>query len=322
MNSVLFNLKNSSVMITGATGKIGMAIIEKLIFLNENYNYNIKIIGLARNKTKIDCTQFNIDWIVQDIKEKINYAKKIDYLIHCAGPTDSLSFFNKPIETINTIYRGTKNILEYSKRNKIISAVFLSSLEIYGINNSEEKIEEKDYKYVDPLDVRSSYVLAKKLSENLCVSYMKEHNVPIKIARLTQVISKFERGDKRFINYLMESIIDKKQIILRTKGELKRNYISIEDTLNAIFFILIKGKSGDAYNVANENIYYSAFELASYVSQKFLGNKIKINEEQNTEFSKKTVLNLSTKKLRKLGWKPNENLDEILMNFTNFKMKG
>ena len=170
--------------------------------------------------------------------------------------------------------------------------------------------------------MRSSYVLAKKLSENLCVSYMKEHNVPIKIARLTQVISKFERGDKRFINYLMESIIDKKQIILRTKGELKRNYISIEDTLNAIFFILIKGKSGDAYNVANENIYYSAFELASYVSQKFLGNKIKINEEQNTEFSKKTVLNLSTKKLRKLGWKPNENLDEILMNFTNFKMKG
>ena len=228
-------------------------------------------------------------------KRKDKLCKKIDYLIHCAGPTDSLSFFNKPIETINTIYGGTKNILEYSKRKKIISAVFLSSLEIYGINNSEEKIEEKDYKYVDPLDVRSSYVLAKKLSENLCVSYMKEHNVPIKIARLTQVISKFERGDKRFINYLMESIIDKKQIILRTKGELKRNYISIEDTLNAIFFILIKGKSGDAYNVANENIYYSAFELASYVSQKFLGNKIKINEEQNTEFSKKTVLNLSTK---------------------------
>ena len=53
MNSVLFNLKNSSVMITGATGKIGMAIIEKLIFLNENYNFNIKIIGLARNKTKL-----------------------------------------------------------------------------------------------------------------------------------------------------------------------------------------------------------------------------------------------------------------------------
>ena len=65
--------------------------------------------------------------------------------------------------------------------------VYLSSLEVYG--SPDEKVNyitEKDYGYLDPMQVRSSYSEGKRMAECLCAAYAKEYNVPVSVARLSQ----------------------------------------------------------------------------------------------------------------------------------------
>ena len=47
-------------------------------------------------------------------------------------------------------------------------------------------------------------------------------------------------------------MIEERDIILKTKGETKRNYLYTQDAVEAIFTVLLKGKNGEAYNAANE----------------------------------------------------------------------
>ena len=46
-------LKNQKILITGANGLIGSAIIDVLNYLNIYENYNMKIIAMVRNENKV-----------------------------------------------------------------------------------------------------------------------------------------------------------------------------------------------------------------------------------------------------------------------------
>ena len=71
--------RNKVVLITGATGRLGRYIVETMINIDLNYNLNMRIIGLARSQKKIkevfenELNFPNVDMLVQDINEEINY---------------------------------------------------------------------------------------------------------------------------------------------------------------------------------------------------------------------------------------------------------
>ena len=143
-------------------------------------NLNIKIIALARNKKKADdlfkglVDEGKVDVYICDINEKIEISNQIDYIIHGASATSSRYFVTNPVETILTALHGTKNILEIAKEKNIKKMVYLSSLEVYGTPDEKmDYITEKDYGYLDPMQVRSSYSEGKRMAECLCASYAK-----------------------------------------------------------------------------------------------------------------------------------------------------
>ena len=77
-------------------------------------------------------------------------------------------------------------------------------------------------------------------------------------------------------------------------------------------YILLKGVNGEAYNVANDETYISARELAEYVKQNFNPN-IHVGVELNKDmgYAPATKLNLDIRKVKSLGWKPNINKIEL-----------
>lgn len=307
--------KNSTILVTGATGLIGSQIVKSLLYANEVLGLGIKIIALVRNQDKANKTfgnNQNITYIVQDVTKQLNCNENIDYIIHTANGTASKTFVENPVETIDSIVTGTKNILEFAKNKNAKSLVYLSSMEVYGQTSFEKKeaLKESDYGYIDILQARSSYPEGKRLAEALCGAYANEYKLPVKIARLVQTIGAgVDINDNRVFVQFAKSIVNKEDITLHTTGESSRSYCYITDAITAIFKILESGKNGTCYNVANEKTNASIKDMAKMLCDKYnLSLKFELNDSYFPPASK---LHVDTKLLQELGWEAKIELDEM-----------
>lgn len=306
-----------TILVTGATGLIGKLCVKSLL----NSGYNTQVIALVRDEEKaknIFGESKRLTYLVQDINQRINTTKRVDYIIHAASTTSSKDFVEKPVETIYTAINGSRNILEFAKNKRLEGMVYLSSLEIYGVNE-KENIKERDYGYIDILNPRSSYSESKKMVETMCISYGTEYGVPVKIARLAQTFGAgVSISDNRVFAQFAKAIINKENIVLHTKGETKRNYCYTTDAVRGIFTILTKGENNNAYNVANENSYCSISEMAHLLENEYTKVEYKI-DEVNRGYNPTVKIALNTEKLNALGWEAKVNLkemfDRLIMNF-------
>ncbi len=298
-----------TVLVTGATGLLGKLCVKSLL----SSGYNTQVIALVRDKSKAESVfdeSKRLSFLVQDINQKIQTERRVDYIIHTASTTSSQDFVEKPVETIYTAINGTRNVLEFAKNKKITSMVYLSSLEVYGVPQKED-IKEDDYGYIDILNPRSSYSESKKMVETLCISYGSEYGVPVKIARLAQTfgagVSKY---DNRVFAQFAKSVINEENIVLHTKGETKRNYCYTTDAISGIFTILTKGEKNNAYNVANKNTYISIADMAKSLEN----DKTKVVfeiDDVNRGYNPTVLICLDTEKLEALGWRAMVDLDEM-----------
>ncbi len=303
-------------LVTGATGLIGSALVKSLIQKNNNYT----IICPVRDYKKALKVFHNYDIAnVRFIETDLcRYLKKIDddfdYIIHCASPTSSKYFVDHPVETMNFGIETTTLILEYCKSHTIKSMVYLSSLESYGtVTDDSVEIDESFQGYVNPLEKRSSYNLAKRTCEGLCHAYCEEYDVPVKIVRLTQTISPdIQEYDMRIFAQFAKKASLGDDIELHTEGNASRQYIYIDDAVSAILTVLEHGKPGMAYNAANESTYISARELAEFVQKNFNEKgKVVFNIRSDMGYAPTTKIRLSTKLLQGLGWNPKTNLFDM-----------
>ena len=256
-------MKETTVLVTGATGLIGVSIVRALVAIGD-----IKVIAHVRNREKAEeiygaLLQKNVELYVDDITKEINVSEDIDYIFHCASITTSKTMIEKPVETICTSVEGTKNILELAKNKKSKSVIYVSSMEMYGaFNNLNHDVTEKDLGYVDNLKIRSNYPESKRLCENMCIAYMSEYNIPVKIARLAQTFGAgILPGENRVFAQFAKSAIKGEDIVLHTKGMSEGNYCYTRDCITGLLTILLKGKNGEAYNVSNPETYCSIYEM-------------------------------------------------------------
>ena len=313
---------NKTVFITGATGLLGSLCVKSLL----TSKFNIRVIALARNKYKAEnifskYISDKLTFVIQDINDKILYDGQVDYIIHCANSTSSKEFVDKPVETLLTTINGTKNVLEFAKSKTVLSMVYLSSLEVYGVSE-KEYLTENDYGYIDILSPRSSYSEGKKSAENLCISYGSEYGIPVKIARLAQTFGAgVSKEDNRVFAQFVRSVINGKNIILHTKGETKRNYCYTTDAITGIFTVLTKGENNSAYNIANKESYISILEMAKMLEN----DKTKVVFEidnKNRGYNPTVKICLDSSKLEALGWKAKISIKEMFEKTIQGYLKG
>lgn len=313
------SLANSRILITGATGLIGSTLVRCLLALNKG----IEIFCPVRNIDKAismfgeDCS--NLHFVGYELIEYLNGLSDKDvfhYIVHCASPTSGKYMIEHPAETYLFAIDSTRAILEYGKKNNVKGIVYVSSLEYYGQNFDDKKITEDMLGYIDNADSRSSYPLGKRAAEYLCTAYSKEYGVNVKIARLTQTFGAgVASDDNRVFAQFARSIISGTDIVLHTKGDSAKPYCYTTDCVSAILYILLKGNSGDAYNVANEDTYISIREMAEFLCKNFNSNvRVIVEEHPEMGYAPTTRLNLSSDKLRCLGWKPKYSLKDMFVS--------
>lgn len=307
-------IEGKTVLLTGATGLIGKALVKQLLVYGANVIVVVRNVNKAKKCLGVDNGIF---FLCSDIKNLPIVKMNIDYIIHAAANTSSKAFIQDPVGIIEIAVEGTKKILELAKINKVKGLVYLSSMEVYGIPTTDEKIDENHSTNLNTMSIRSSYPIGKRLCECLCAAYASQYGVPAKVIRLTQTFGQgVPYDDGRVFAEFARCVIEKKNIVLKTKGETKRNYLFIDDAVTAVLTVLLYGKVGEAYNAANEDTYCSIYEMAHLVAEKCANNEIDviINEEKdivNLGYAPTLHMNLDVSKLKALGWNATTNLEEM-----------
>lgn len=309
-----------TVLVTGAAGYIGNKLLQRMVLKD------IQCIGVTRNRKNIDISD-KIDIIECDISND-NLAKyvnqEIDYIVHCAAPTASKYMVTHPTEVIDVIINGTKNTLELARKVKVKGYIFLSSMEVYGQIDcaTDKRISEEQLGYINVSNVRNCYPIAKIMAENMCISYFKEYDVPIKIARLAQTFgSGVKLSDNRVFSEFAKAVINNNDIVLHTTGESVGNYCDIDEVVDAIFFLFDNGKNGEIYNIVNEENTMTIREMAEMVAKEIAKNQIKvvfkIPKESNLGYAPDTGLRLSGEKMKNIGWTAHTSLKQMYMKMIN-----
>lgn len=308
-------MKISRYLITGATGLIGSALVRYLAAHNPEALLVLPVRNIAKAESMFsglsNVSLHECDIVTTDFE----WANDVNYIIHCAAPTDNRYFMEYPIETYTVITHSTQHLLEYCTRHtSVMGVVYLSSLEVYGtIAKVNGPVAEENLGHVDLTLTRSCYPIAKRAAEHLCSIYAHQHGVPVSIARLTQTTGPgVSFNDNRVINAFCRSAAIGQDIVLFTTGKSSRPYCHVEDAVSAIMLLLERGAKGEVYNVANEKSYISAHDLALFIKKHFNPNiSVKIELKSNVPFASPSHLPLSTAKLQSLGWSPTHSLHDM-----------
>lgn len=299
--------------VTGATGLVGTALVEQLAAVGDEV---VAYVRDAEKAREMFAHLPSVSVTAGSLEQPIVYDASVDYIIHAAAPTDSKFFMEHPVETIDAIVLGTKSVLELARQKNVKSVVNLSSMEVYGTPANEEDLTEDQQFYLNPQSVRSDYPMAKRLAENMCVAYAAEYGVPVKTARLAQVLGKkLLPGDNRVIAQFIRAARNGTDIELATDGKTKQTYVGIDDATDAILAILHHGENGQAYNVANDETYCSIRELAETVARELASGAIQVRTNTAPDTGKyppNRTLRLNSGKLRALNWRPRTGLTEAL----------
>lgn len=307
-------LRNSKVLITGATGLVCSAIVDLMI----KSNLNVSIYVACRNEKKAK-ERFGglVNYVYYDATKPISFDIELDYIIHGASNASPELYVKEPVETMKANINGMENLLEYCRKKKVKKIIYVSSSEVYGKKDTLDPFKEDQYGYIDLLNSRSSYSCAKRATETLCTAYQTEYGINFNIVRLGHIYGPTASyKDKRVSSDFIFRAARGENIILKSEGKQIRSYCHCLDCASAILTVLTCGKSGEAYNISNKRSIISIRELSELIAkygQVQLLFDIPTKLEKNV-FNPMDNSSLNSAKLESLGWQGIFNADEGISN--------
>ena len=315
------NLSHAKILITGATGLIGGELVD--MFMRNPFR-DYEIYASARNITRLTSRfaeyagvhGFHV--MKYDVSEPLVSDVNFQYIIHAASNASPNFFRSNPVEVMKSNIFGVTHLLDYGRTHGLKRMLYVSSGEVYGEGNGEI-FKETDSGYVDCASRRACYPSSKRAAETLCISYSEEYGLETVIARLCHTYgSRFTEEDNRAYAQFLRNATQGKNIVLNSKGIQRRSWLYVKDCAQALLYLLLKGQSTQAYNVANGQENMSIDEFAQVIAEVYgVSVQYDIPEHDSSNVGIQQAL-FSTKKIEALGWKPKysvlEGIREIMGN--------
>lgn len=315
-------LKNTRILVTGASGTIGSFIVDMLLEYNKN-GAMIEIFAAGRSIEHLNQrfgyakTEY-LTYVQYDMLSPVRLDMPIDYIIHAAGNAHPAAFNGDPVGTIIGNINGTYALLEYAKKYGAKRFCYISSGEVYGQGDlTIDSFKEEYSGYLELLSPRSCYPMSKRAAETLCVSYTKQYGLETVIVRPCHTYGPGMTGnDSRANAQFIRNVLNGENIVLKSAGTQMRSYCYIADCASAIISCLTTGKTAQAYNSANSDARITIAGLAEVIAD-CAGKKVVFAHPETIDLKNQTPIEkqvLNVEKLEALGWKGRYSIKEGIMH--------
>ena len=250
MNS---NVKSESILVTGAAGFIGAALVKALL------NLDFKVVGidnlndyystsLKRSRlTEIDeVSMKNGEWFfyefpIEDNRLLLDLINRYNptIIVHLAAQAGVRYSISNPSAYIQSNLVGFANVLEGCRQNKISHLIYASSSSVYGGNKNLPFHEEQAVNH--PV---SLYAATKKSNELMAHTYSHLYDLPTTGLRFFTVYGPWGRPDMAPMIFA-RSILKNEPIKVFNHGEMQRDFTYIDDVVEGIIRCCFKKASTD-----------------------------------------------------------------------------
>jgi len=249
---------SKKIIVTGGLGFIGSNLIELLlqkkyfvinidkVTYSSNF-YNVKNFNSLKNYRFIKCDIGN----KKRIKD-IFFKYKPKCIFNLAAESHVDNSIKNPFPFALTNVQGTLNLLEATRiqwGKNIDDKLFyhVSTDEVFGTLGVEGKFTE-----ISPYNPRSPYSASKAASDHLVRAYYHTYNLPILLSNCSNNYGPAQHFEK-LIPLMIQNIINKKSLPVYGEGKNIRDWLYVEDHVEAIDMILHKGKIGESYLLGGNN---------------------------------------------------------------------
>ena len=286
-------------LVTGGAGFIGSHIVDLLlekknkVYVLDNFSTGKKL-NLKNKKVRLlrhDISIYNTNFE--------NFFKKIDVVMHLAGIADLVPSINNPTRYFDVNVKGTLNVLEACKKNKIKKIVYAASASCYGLTK-KSSINENF-----PINIKHPYALSKKLGEDLVMHWAEVFKLNVTSLRLFNVFGLRSRTSGAYgavFGVFLAQKLKNKPLTIVGSGNQTRDFVYVKDVAEAFFKASKLRENRRILNIASGKE-ISVNKIASMISKK----KIYISKRPGEPDRSKADITLAKKILK---WKPNISVSE------------
>jgi len=319
-----------NILITGGAGFIGSHLVKYFVKKYTSYNIiNVDKLTYASNVDFLnEISSFkNYKFVQADIchSEKIEtiFEKyNISDVIHLAAESHVDNSIENALEFAKTNILGTINLLELSRKNwdnnKNNLFYHISTDEVFGTLDESGIFNE-----ISKYDPHSPYSASKASADHFVRAFFDTHKLPVIISNCSNNYGPNQHNEK-LIPTVINSLINKSKIPVYGNGLNIRDWLYVEDHVEAIDMIFHNGNVGETYCIGGKN------EIKNIDLIKLIINEFDyIRQNKNSSIDLISYIDdrpghdyryaIDIAKIKnELGWEPKTNIDKGLRNTLNW----
>lgn len=223
------------ILVTGGSGFIGSHLCKRLLDRGDDVLAADNFYSSDRHNVLDLLENPHFELMRHDVTFPL-YVE-VDEIYHLACPASPVYYQRDPVQTTKTCVHGSINMLGLAKR--VGARILLSSTsEVYG-NPSVHPQTEAYWGNVNPIGIRSCYDEGKRAAETLFFDYHRQHDLPIKVARIFNTYGpKMQVDDGRVVSNLIVQALRGEPLTVYGDGSQTRSFCYVDDLVSGLIKLM------------------------------------------------------------------------------------